>query len=713
MSLLRILRDAARGPLLRMRMFAALILRSAPKVRVSKAARRWVAVLGTLCLAVIIADILLPPPIARGGAVSAIVTDREGYWLHAFATKEGRWRFSADLDDIDPAFVRELIAIEDKRFYSHWGVDPLAVARAGASAFKSGRIVSGASTITMQTARLLEPRERNFGSKLIEMARAVQLERRLSKREILELYLTLAPYGGNLEGVRAASLIYYGREPERLTPAERAMLIALPQAPEARRPDRRQKAAAAARSGILDKLAADGILDAAIASEAKDAPVIGRRKIFPRFAYHAAEGLARERASAQSTIRSTIEISKQQTAERLIAEHVKSVSDGATAAAIVVDSASGEVLASVGSSGFGANGGWIDLTDRVRSPGSLLKPFIYALAFEDGIIGANTVIDDMPQGFGGYRPENFDRTFRGEVRVKDALQHSLNVPAVATLERVGAERFSAMLQNAGARIFQKKRADARPTLALALGGAGITLRDVAALYDGLANGGRVRPLVWLKTDTAPADGVQLFETDTAARINAILRGAPALAGRAPAALSATAPVIAYKTGTSYGYRDAWAAGHADGLTIVVWVGRADGAPRPGETGRKAAAPLLFALFDAMTGGRSVRPVDPPEETFSPGLVRMAKARAASPPTILYPVPGSEIFAGSFGGDGVVLAASGGEGDYRWYVDGKEVPADAEAGRAIWRPTELGFYDVAVVDAQGLGAAAKVRVSTIE
>jgi penicillin-binding protein 1C len=207
--------------------------------------------------------------------------------------------------------------------------------------------------------------------------------------------------------------------------------------------------------------------------------------------------------------------------------------------------------------------------------------------------------------------------------------------------------------------------------------------------------------------------VQLFEGDTVERINAILRGAPALQGRAPAALSTTAPVIAYKTGTSYGYRDAWSAGHADGLTIVVWVGRADGAPRPGETGRKAAAPLLFSLFDAMTNGRSKRPIDPPDETYSPGLVRMAAPPASAPPTILYPVPGSEIFAGSFGGDGVVFAASGGEGDYRWYVDGEEVRADQGAGRAIWRPSQTGFYDVAVVDAQGLSASAKVRVAAIE
>lgn len=666
-------------------------------------------------LAMIVAlDFIFPPPISRAENVSTIVADRDGYWLHAFATNEGRWRFSADLDEIDPAFVKELVAVEDKRFWSHWGVDPLAVMRAGASAVSSRRIVSGASTITMQTARLLEPRERTLGAKLIEMIRAVQLERRLTKREILELYLTLAPYGGNLEGVRAASLIYYGREPDHLTPAERAMLIALPQAPEARRPDRRQKAAAAARALILDKLAGEGVLDAAIAAEAKDAPVIGKRKEFPRYAYHAASELARARKGANSLIISTIDVEKQMIAERLVTEHVAGVKDGATAAALVIDSATGDVLASVGSSGLDVDGGWIDLTDSVRSPGSLLKPFIYALAFEDGILSANTVIDDMPRGFGGYRPENFDRTFRGEVRVKDALQHSLNVPAVATLERVGADRFSAVLKNAGARIFQRRRADARPSLALALGGAGVTMRDAAILYDGLANDGEVKPLRWLSTDAQPVSGARLFEPQTAARINAILRGAPALPGRAPAVLSQSAPLIAYKTGTSYGYRDAWSAGHAAGLTIVVWVGRADGAPRPGETGRKAAAPLLFALFDALSDGKAERPADPDEEVASTSLVRMSAPRAALPPTILFPAPGSEIYAGSFGGDGgVIFAASGGGGAYRWYVDGREIAAEELSGRAIWRPNEIGFYDIAVVDANGRSAAAKVRVAAIE
>ncbi|HBS34055.1 MAG TPA: penicillin-binding protein 1C, partial [Parvularcula sp.] len=387
---------------------------------------RLAAAAGALA-AVVIADLASPPPIGRANAVSAIVTDRNGYWLHAFATKEGRWRFSADLDDVDPQFVEELIAVEDKRFWSHWGVDPLAFARAAVSAARSGEVTSGASTITMQTARLLEPRPRTVFAKVVEMMRALQLERRLSKREILELYLTLAPYGGNLEGVRAASLIYFGREPGRLTPAERALLIALPQAPEARRPNRHAEAAKAARSAVLARLVAAGAVDAKIASEARAAPVTGARKEFPRIAYHAARAMSAAAASGESVVSSTIDIARQITAERLVAAHAGSFTDGATAAVIVVDNASMEVVASVGSSGLGAKGGWIDLTGAVRSPGSLLKPFIYALAFEDGVLGPDTVIDDMPRGFGGYRPENFDRSFRGEVRVREALQHSLNV----------------------------------------------------------------------------------------------------------------------------------------------------------------------------------------------------------------------------------------------------------------------------------------------
>ncbi|MEQ8751583.1 MAG: transglycosylase domain-containing protein, partial [Amphiplicatus sp.] len=273
---------------------------------------------GLLMLPVIL-DAIAPPPLDKT-AFSPLVLDREGRWVHAFATPEGRWRFKADLDDIDPVYVERLVAIEDKRFWKHGGVDPLAVARAGWSALTTGRITSGASTITMQTARLLEPRPRTVGSKLIEMARAAQIERRLTKREILELYLTLAPYGGNLEGVRAASLTYFGKEPARLTDAEQALLIALPQAPEARRPDRRAKTAKRARGEMLAKLSAAGLLPPERAAEADEATLPAARGEFPRAAYHASRELAVRGLKAKTpVVESTLDLVLQRQAEAIVA----------------------------------------------------------------------------------------------------------------------------------------------------------------------------------------------------------------------------------------------------------------------------------------------------------------------------------------------------------------------------------------------------------
>ncbi|MEZ5896087.1 MAG: transglycosylase domain-containing protein [Parvularculaceae bacterium] len=660
--------------------------------------------------AIVLADLAFPPPVNRAQQTSIVVTDRDGYWLHAFATDDGRWRFRADLDKIDPALVRELVAIEDKRFWRHHGVDVAAVVRAASDAVQERRIVSGASTITMQTARLLDPRERTLGAKLIEMVRAAQLERRLSKREILELYLTLAPYGGNIEGVRAASLIYFNKEPSALTPAERALLIALPQAPEARRPDRRPQVATEARNAILARLANAGLIDDAIADDALGAPTPHHRNVFPRIAYHASHRLAANAGDGRD-VYSTLSASIQQQVEAIISERAKAFTDGATAAAMVIDNASGEVLASVGSSGLDAPGGWIDLTDRQRS-----RFTVETIHLRAGDGRRDFEARYRPRRHAarhsGYNPDNFDRTFRGEVRVRDALQHSLNVPAVETLDRIGSARFSGFISSAGAHMTFRRRADARPTLAMALGGGGLTMREIGVLYTGLANNGSVRPLRWTCDEQAQTSVHQLFSETTAAQINAILRSAPALAGRAPAALSAAAPDVAFKTGTSYGFRDAWAAGHADGKTIIVWVGRADGAPRPGVAGRTGAAPLLFDLFDALSHQQTLKPADQtPQAPDVDNRARLRPPAVAAAPVIKYPVPGSEIFAHPSAGRGVALAAAGGEGDYRWYVDGVEIPPDNE--RAIWRPAAAGFYDLTVVDARGYSATAKVRVASLQ
>ena len=671
----------------------------------------WRALCAIAAISAIAAmDFIFAPPLERAREVSPLVIDRNGQWLHAFANNDGRWRFEAKLEEIDAGFVERLVLIEDKRFWSHWGVDPLALMRASVSSVKAGRIVSGGSTITMQTARLLEPRPRNLGAKAAEMMRALQLERRLTKKEILELYLTLAPYGGNVEGVRAASLVYFDKEPGRLTDAEQALLIALPQAPEARRPDLRSNNAQIARKDVLAKLANIGAITEQQSDEANEATLPQSRRAFERQAYHATQRLAQ--FHPQPVIQSTIDAALQTRAEAILSTHAKRFADGATASMLIVENETRAVRAAVGSSGLNAKGGWIDLTAATRSPGSTLKPFIYALAFEDGRAGPDTVIEDMPRSFGGYTPENFDRTFRGEVRVREALQHSLNLPAVRALESVGAMRFSSLMGAAGVVLKTPERAEKKTGLALALGGAGVTAQEIATLYAALGDDGAVKPLVWKAAEeNTEGEAFQLFSAETAARVSAILADAPALAGRAPANLSRQATQVAFKTGTSYGYRDAWAAGHGGGYTVVAWIGRADGAPRPGETGRKAAAPLLFDIFDMLARERDLRhdPNQPLKQKNSSALLAQFDApMRLRPPEIIFPRNGVEVFMAS-DNRGFALAARGGGADYRWYVDGEPLDREKLGGRVIWKPDQAGFYNLTVVDKNGRSARSKVRV----
>ena len=675
-------------------------------------ARRVITIALSGLVALVALDLAFPPPLERAQELSAMVESREGAPLRAFPLEDGRWRLKADLDRIDPAFVEALIAVEDKRFHHHLGVDPAAVMRAGVSAAKAGEVVSGASTITMQTARLLEPRPRTLGSKAIEMLRAFQLERRLSKREILEVYLTLAPYGGNLEGVRAASHAYFGRPPQALTPEEIALLIALPQAPEARRPDLRPDAAMAARADMLDKLAALELVSEQRAEEAKRAAA-PKRGGFPNRAWH---GAARARlGQAPGDVRSTLDRGLQFELEVMAMRAAADAGVDVQVSMLVIDLDGRAVRAAVGSASRDRPGGWLDLTARARSPGSTLKPFLFALAFDDGIAGPDTRIDDLPSRFAGYRPENFDRRFRGEVRVREALQHSLNIPAVTALERVGAARFAATLDFAGAAPMSHRRAEGGPGLALALGGAGLTGQDLAMLYAALGDRGRAKPLAWTEKDATivrASDGVRVMSAETAGEIMDILTRAPSPGGRAPSWLTENTPEIAFKTGTSYGYRDAWAAGVADGRAAIVWVGRADGAPRPGVTGRAAALPILFDMFDraAVHLGRGERAsAIVTEARASTGTALKRFERDGRPPVILFPPDGADVLAPGFGetSRGLVLAGRG-AGPLAWYVDGVRTPLDA-GGAPVWRPKGPGFYEVKAVDLSGRATRSAVRI----
>jgi penicillin-binding protein 1C len=672
------------------------------------------AVLITASLVVIfVLDKLFPPPIERGRVVSVMVSDRDDRPLRAFPLSNGTWRFAADLDEIDPIFIEALLEVEDKRFWSHGGTDWVGMARAVISSAQAGRVVSGGSTITMQTARLLEPRpNRTIGAKLAEIWRAHQLEWRLSKREILELYLTMTPYGGNLEGIRAASWRYFSRAPDRLSDDQIALLIALPQSPEVRRPDLRPEGARLGRDEIVAKLERLGYFPEHRANEARAAHIPGRRYTFPARAWHASANAAGER---RADVRSTLDSGLQAELEQIAKRRAEEMGDEVQVSILVVDIPTRAVRAAVGSADRSRPGGWLDLTAQARSPGSTLKPFIYALAFDDGSAAPSTRIADLPKRFAAYQPENFDRLFRGDVRVSEALQHSLNVPAVLVLERIGPQRFAAALTLSGAHPRISGAARKEPGLALALGGAGLTAQELAVLYAALGDGGIARPLIWdADRVDAPARTYRLMSADSAEKIVRILQDTPAPAGRMPARLTADAPEIAFKTGTSYGYRDAWAAGVAGDYAIVVWVGRADGAPRPGETGRKAALPLLFETAD-----RAIHHLGDFNRA-SAKLLRRRPEQAqgalaefdgdARPPEILFPPSNAELWAGKVDGEQArpFVFAGRGEGDLRWYVDGVPIAPD-DGGLPRWRPERAGFYRISAIDPSGRAHSVNVRV----
>src|SRR5271154_1163527 len=533
-----------------------------------------------------------PAPLGNDLEFSKEVLDRNGKLLRAYATSDGRWRLPATVADVDPRFFQVLFAYEDKRFRSHHGVDPLAVARAAFQLVSSGHIRSGSSTLTMQVARLLEDRHgRDLSGKLRQMVRAVEIEHALTKDQILSIYLELAPYGGNIEGIRAASLAYFGKQPRHLSLAEAALLVALPQSPELRRPDRSAEAARAARDRVLDRFAASAAAPADEIALAKAEPGPSGRRPMPILAPHAADR-AIANAPAERELRLSIDAGLQKNLEQLARERVHTLEatlgPDISLAILAVDNATGQVVAHVGSAAYfdERRSGAIDMTQALRSPGSTLKPFIYGLGFEDGFIHPETLIEDRPVSYGAYAPKNFDFTFKGTVTVREALQASLNVPAIAVLDRVGASRLSARLTQAGAALTLPD--GEAPGLAIGLGGAGTRLSDLVMLYAGIARLGTALPLSE-RLPAAVPQARRLMEPVAAWGVGNVLL-------RSPPPANGTPGRIAVKTGTSYGYRDSWSIGFDGKTTIGVWVGRPDGAPMPGLIGRAAAAPILFDAF---------------------------------------------------------------------------------------------------------------------
>lgn len=635
------------------------------------------------------------------------VLDRDGDLLRAYTVENGRWRLPVSYDAVDPGYIEMLVAYEDRRFWTHPGVDLRGFARAAWQRITTGRIVSGGSTLTMQVARLLEESGTGaWGGKIRQIRLALALERQLSKQEILTLYLHLAPYGGNIEGVRAATLTWFGTEPHRLTAAQSALLVALPQAPNSRRPDRFPDAAEVARNRVLSRAVTFTDLTEAQIAWARDEPIPTERRNFPALAAHLADRALSERP-AQGTHHLTLDAGLQRQMERLASRAITDLGPQMSAAIMVMDHETGALLASVGSPDYTdmAREGFVDMTQAVRSPGSTLKPLIYGLAFDAGVLHPQTLIQDRPISIAGYAPQNFDSVFRGEVTAATALQLSLNIPAVTLLNEVGPHHMLAAMGRAGMDVSLPEGEE--PGLAIALGGIGTTMEDLLGLYAGIARGGVAAPLHWREGERAEG---QRILSDTAAWYLGDILSEVAPPPNAPRI------GLSYKTGTSYGHRDAWAFGFDGQYVVGIWMGRADGASVPGAFGGALSAPLLFEAFSRINEHTTPRRPPPPGaltltnaqlpeplQRFDPG----ADVADAGGPAITFPPEGAVLAYQP----GLPLLARVAEGTppFTWLWNGAPIATEWH-DREIALDTDVGFGELTVIDATGLAESRAVEVT---
>jgi penicillin-binding protein 1C len=691
--------------------------------------RKWIApylagaALFALC-AVMASSLKLfePLPLDEAAASSRLVLDRDGRLLRAFTTPSGRWRLDATPAEVSTTYLSLLFAFEDHRFWKHPGVDPAALGRAVLQALRHGRLVSGGSTLTMQVARLLRGSPtHSFRAKFQQIADALRLEAALNKRQILAIYLKLAPYGGNLEGVRAASLAYFGKEPHHLSIAEAALLVAIPQSPEMRRPGRGYESLLEARNRVIRRAAAAHVISHADAAFAMAQPMPRGRRDFPALAPHLTERLVAAAPLNPAAIRTAIDRNLQEAAEAIARRNAQAIGEKISIAALIVNNRTGEVLAHVGSAGYfdEMRLGAIDMTAAVRSPGSSLKPFIYGLAFEDGLAHPETLIEDRPVRFDTYAPTNFDSVFHGTVTVRTALQLSLNVPAVKVLNEVSPVKLAARFREAGMPFTIPRN------LTVALGGAGLTLENLTTLYVALARGGSVIPLRYEKDDGGPVwgagDAPVLLQPAAAWYVTDILRGAPVPPSVTPGA-------VAFKTGTSYGFRDAWAAGFDGEYTIAVWAGRPDATSVPGLVGLRVAAPALFELFSAIgphrapfaaappnvIGSRKTADLPPPLRVFHEQKRETSPAPGPDQPLhIAFPPANSEVELTTVEGQAeklpVALKAEGGTLPLTWLIDGVPLASPPHRRDAFLKASGPGFIQITVVDADGHSDRAQVRL----
>nr|WP_064560298.1 peptidoglycan glycosyltransferase PbpC [Buttiauxella brennerae] len=569
-----------------------------------------------LCLGIWLADRLWPLPLSQANPARVVVA-ADGTPLWRFADENGIWRYPVTLSDVSPLYLEALINYEDRWFWDHPGINPLSILRAAGQDLLSGKVISGGSTLTMQVARLLDPHPRTFGGKIRQVWRALQLEWHLSKEEILTLYLNRAPFGGTLQGVGAASWVYLGKSPEHLSYAEAALLAVLPQAPSRLRPDRWPERAQAARNKVLMRMAQQAVWEPQQVKESLEEPVWLAPRQMPQLAPLLSRYLVSR--SKDQKITTTLDAPLQRQLEELALNWKAQLPPRSSMAILVVDHTTMAVRGWVGSADITDENrfGHVDMVTAIRSPGSVLKPFVYGMALDDGLIHATSLLQDVPRRFGDYRPGNFDTGFHGPVSMSEALVRSLNLPAVQVLEAYGPKRFAAQLRNVGLNL--RFPAGSEPNLSLILGGGGARLDQIVAAYSAFARHGRAAQL--RLQPEQPLIERPLMSAGAAWIIRRIL------AGEAQPQPDATLPAVvplAWKTGTSYGYRDAWAIGINPRYLIGVWTGRPDSTPVAGQFGLGSAVPLLNQVNNLLQASSAVQqarlPVDPRPDSVSAGQV---------------------------------------------------------------------------------------------
>ncbi|WP_390592096.1 penicillin-binding protein 1C [Simiduia litorea] len=574
-----------------------------PNRRLQQLLRRSALLGASLVLLLFTLDRCLPLQLPTDNQFFArTLVDESGRPLRAFADQYGIWRYPVTLEQVSPSYIEALLAYEDRWFWQHPGINPIALARALVLNIQHSRIVSGGSTLSMQVARLLHPHSRTLMGKLQQVFRTLQLEWHLSKTEILTLYLNIAPFGGTIEGVQAASYTYLNKSADNLTDAEAALLAVLPQSPTRLRPDLHPRAAELARNKVLDRLREFERWSASRVAAAKLETVYALRAQQDQVAPLLARRLVQQ-GNGQRAIETTIDGELQRSLEDYLANAINNFPAQTSAAILVVDNRNSAVKAYLGSANFAdkTRFGHVDMITAIRSPGSTLKPFLFAKAIDAGMIHSESLLADVPRSWGDYRPSNFNSGFIGPVSATNALQRSLNMPFVELLDRYGPKRFSTELENAG---LQLRTPGDEPNLSLILGGTGTNLEQLVQSYTAFANHGLVQPLSYLKKQlTEPKQPRYLVSPQSAWITQKVLADIARPGSLNTLAHTQQQQTLAWKTGTSYGFRDSWAIGVNANYTIGVWVGRPDGTALPGHSGRESAAPLLFSVADYLRIGR--------------------------------------------------------------------------------------------------------------